>query len=411
MATVLLAWELGAGIGHLMNLRPIGRELVKRGHRVVAVVRDLLSVDEVFAGTGIAFMPAPIIPRRGPAPYEPTLGFAHILGNIGFANERALATLFAAWNTIFDQVRPDLVVADHSPTALLALRGCPIRRVNIGLGFFCPPDTFPLPIWTRPNDGGVTSSEMARVEQELTGKVNRILETHRRPKVQRLGQLFNEIDEVFLATYREFDHYGPQPKLRYWGHWPFAPGVEPVWPAGSGPKIYAYLKPFGRLEALLHELRQSGSPTIVLSGGIDPALQARYAGPTMRYEQRPLDLRRVAAECDLAVLNANHGTAAALLLAGKPCVLAPMYLEQLMFARKVEQLGAARLVLKDEVPLTGILEQTLGACRESAQAFAQRYAAFQPGSQIPELVDRLHQLVRRPAAQFVNLPLTPVGGI
>jgi UDP:flavonoid glycosyltransferase YjiC (YdhE family) len=407
MATILLTWELGSGIGHLMNLRPLGQELVKRGHRVVAAVRDLSRVDEIFAGTGISFMPAPIIPRQGPGLAEPTLGFAHILGQSGFADERKVAALFAAWNTIFDCVRPDLVVADHSPTALLASRGRPIRRVNIGVGFFCPPDAFPLPIWASSGSTTTASSEV-RYEQELTGQVNRLLEAHRRPKVQRLAQLFHEIDEVVLATYREFDHFGVRPNLRYWGHWPFTPGVEPVWPAGSGPKVYAYLKPFPRLEELLKELGQSGFPTLVLSGGIDQALQARYAGPTMRFERKPLDLRQVAAHCDLAVLNANHGTAAALLLAGKPCVLAPMYLEQLLFARKVEQLGAARLVLKDQGPVAGVLQDALATCRAGAEAFAKRYAGWTPGQQVPELVDRLHQLAKRPAAHVVTIPAVVV---
>jgi len=402
MATILLTWELGAGIGHLMRLRPIGQELVRRGHRVVAAVRDLSRVGEIFAGTGIACLPAPLIPRQGPNRFEPTLGYAHILGNTGFADEGKLAALFAAWNTIFDCVRPDLVVADHSPTALLALWGRPIRRVNIGHGFFCPPDTYPLPIWSRPVNAAVTSSQVEEVERELTGNVNRLLTAQRRPKVQRLSQLFNEIDEIFLATYRELDHFGPRPKMRYWGHWPFGPGVEPVWPAGKGPKIFVYLKPFQWLEEFLKELRQNGSPTIMLSGGNDKALQERYACPTIRFEERPLDLRRIVAECDLAVLNANHGTAAALLLAGKPCVLAPMYLEQLLFARRVEGLGAARVVLKDQAPPAGLLRETLASCRGGAEAFARRYAGWAPGRQLPELADRLHQLAQKPAAQYVT---------
>jgi hypothetical protein len=61
-------------------------------------------------------------------------------------------------------------------------------------------------------------------------------------------------------------------------------------------------------------------------------------------------------------------------------------------------LGAARLVLKDQVPVAGILQQTLGAYREGAQAFAKRYAGWSPGQQLPELVDRLHQLIQRPGS-------------
>jgi hypothetical protein len=53
MATVLLTWELGAGIGHLMNLRPIGEELVKRGHRVIAAVRFLSRAQEILGSAGI----------------------------------------------------------------------------------------------------------------------------------------------------------------------------------------------------------------------------------------------------------------------------------------------------------------------------------------------------------------------
>ena len=41
MPTVLLAWELGGGLGHFMNLRPLAEGLRRRGHRVVAALRDL----------------------------------------------------------------------------------------------------------------------------------------------------------------------------------------------------------------------------------------------------------------------------------------------------------------------------------------------------------------------------------
>jgi len=40
----------------------------------------------------------------------------------------------------------------------------------------------------------------------------------------------------------------------------------------------------------------------------------RFNAPNLRFEQRPLDLKRVASECDLAVLNGNHGTTIAMLL-------------------------------------------------------------------------------------------------
>ena len=51
MATILLAWEFGAGMGHLMTLRPIADGLVRRGHRVIAVLQDLSQAQESFSAS------------------------------------------------------------------------------------------------------------------------------------------------------------------------------------------------------------------------------------------------------------------------------------------------------------------------------------------------------------------------
>jgi UDP:flavonoid glycosyltransferase YjiC (YdhE family) len=396
MATVLLTWELGGGIGHLRNLRPIGEELIRRGHRVFAVVRDLAKVRSVLGEIGIPYVPAPIVVRHGPAPFDPPTSFAHVLANIGFANESSLATVFEAWNTLFDVVRPDLVVADHSPSALLALWGRAIKRINVGIGFFCPPPSYPLPAWSR--DGQISRKRMATDEEAVRCAVNTVLQAHHRPVLARLSQLFNEIDEVFLATYRELDHFGPRENTRYWGHWPFGPGIEPIWPAGRGPKIYAYFKPFAALEAVLSELVKLQAPTIMLAGDIDMGIQKKYACSTLRFEQQPLDLREAAAQCDVALLNANHGTATAMFLAGKPCLLIPLFLEQALFAQKVESLGAGRLAPPTHAAATiaGLREVlSSGQLRAGAQRFARSYSWLKPGEQVGEIVDHLENILRR----------------
>ena len=51
MGSVLLTWELGAGLGHLVNLLPLARGLAERGHRVTAMLRDLSQAEKVFTGT------------------------------------------------------------------------------------------------------------------------------------------------------------------------------------------------------------------------------------------------------------------------------------------------------------------------------------------------------------------------
>ena len=71
---------------------------------------------------------------------EPTCTFAQILHNCGFGDAAELATMAEAWRKLYDFVRPDLIIFDHAPTALLASAGYPVRRALIGTGFFSPPD-------------------------------------------------------------------------------------------------------------------------------------------------------------------------------------------------------------------------------------------------------------------------------
>ena len=59
MATILLAWELGGGLGHFMNLRPVAEGLARRGHRVVAVLRDLTSARRSYLIQGFRFSKRP----------------------------------------------------------------------------------------------------------------------------------------------------------------------------------------------------------------------------------------------------------------------------------------------------------------------------------------------------------------
>ncbi len=50
MSNVLLAWELGSGLGHLGPLRAIGIEFVRRGHQVAIATNNVPLCRQGFAG-------------------------------------------------------------------------------------------------------------------------------------------------------------------------------------------------------------------------------------------------------------------------------------------------------------------------------------------------------------------------
>jgi UDP:flavonoid glycosyltransferase YjiC (YdhE family) len=182
--------------------------------------------------------------------------------------------------------------------------------------------------------------------------------------------------------------------MRYRGPWPLPGGEAPVWPAGSGKRVYAYLSAFPGLPRILETLRATCCPTIV-SGRIDRPIQDRLAAANVRFETRWLDLRQVAAECDLAVLNGAHATTITFHLAGKPVLHAPIFFEQGINATNTMRLGAGMIAFPRGVDRTAeqlreLLENP--SYTDAARRFAARYAGFSADEEIADAVRRLDEL-------------------
>src|SRR5688572_19015632 len=205
MGCVLFAWELGAGLGHLNQILPLADGLAKAGHRVFVALRDLSGAQGVFARTGVCYLQAPIHHRPPRTGLRRTLNFAHLLFNVGFADDHTLLGLASAWRNLYRLVRPDLIVFDHSPAALLASRGGPARRIVIGSGFCCPPDHDPMPS-LRPW-AAVDGERLRADERPILDRVNRLLAFWKQPPLTRLGQLYSDVDDTFLTTFAELDHF------------------------------------------------------------------------------------------------------------------------------------------------------------------------------------------------------------
>ncbi len=394
MANVLLTWELGAGLGHLATLAPLVKGLHDRGHRVFAALRDLSRAEGMFPDSEVSFLQAPFRSRRDGRRIDPLRTFAHIMFCNGFAEVGELRAMVGAWRNLLEYVRPDLIVFDHSPTALLAARGCQAKRALIGTGFCSPPDVSPWPDlrpWL-PDD----SERLHQAEMRVLDNANRVLETFGQPLLQRLGQLYGDVDENFLMTFAELDAYPDRPSGQYLGVWPNAGGKAPVWPEGGGKRIFAYLKQFQALPRLLALLNEMVCPTIVYGDGINPKLRRRFQSATLQMETDRLDLDRAAAECDLAILNGTHGTTASMLLAGTPILQIPLFLEQGLNSRAMERLGAGLTAAPNRPEQIAVRLMRLMDSHqhvEAAKQFATGHADFSPQRQIDALVDRADELL------------------
>jgi hypothetical protein len=395
MARILLAWELGGGLGHLVPWVPVIRRLRQAGHQVSLAVRELTSVDALFGEMGVTYLQAPFKSTRCPEWINPPRSLPHILHNTGFSDPRELKAMGEAWRALYDSVRPDYILFDHSPTALLAARTIEVRRAVIGIPFCCPPDVSPMPdirAWM-PD----ASEQLRRDEERTLATINAMLAAWHQQPLERLSQLYHQVDAIFTTGFRELDPYQAQRvNFEYYGVWPNPGGIAPVWPDGSAKKVFAYLKPFKALGNLLEVLAQLRHATILYIEGLDPKLKARFESPALRFESRRLDVPAVAAGCDLAILNAGHGATAALLLAGKPLLLIPLHLEQALTAGAVVRFKAG--LSADPNQAEGLISKLMTVLQRddfavSAREFATRYAGFDPQAKIAQIVERIEALL------------------
>ncbi len=362
------------GMGHLSPHAPLLEALSARGHDITVVSRDVARAKRAFGKMGCSILQAPVDLERPRPLYPLTVTLAQVLHNSGWWSASGLLARAESWNSLLELIRPDLVLSDFAPTLLLALRGRGIPHASLSTGFFVPPQTASLPrYWSfqqRLPDG------VPHDETETLHLVNQVLEGLSGKPVKSLIELFHEGTLALLKTVPELDHFPKRESGHYLGP-PPSPrgGLSPSWPAGKGPRIFAYLKPSPGLPTALQQLKQSGFRTLVVGDGITPELQKQFASPSLCFVPERLDLWEVARSCDVAINNANHGTTVHLLLAGKPVLSLPIYLEQQLIAGAVNQIGAglavsAQTARATKDALARLIDES--SFRNAAMSFAAR---------------------------------------
>lgn len=387
MAKVLIAWELGANLGHLTRLRPVATALHSRGHTLSFALRDVMGSRAVLPpGLGRVFQ-APLAINAAP---RPAWTMADVLVACRHGDATGLAGLVAAWQSLIEASGCEVLIADHAPTALLAARVTGIPAVHIGHGFSVPPRLSPLPVfrdWSPP-----PATHAAEVDAQVLGSVNTVLREAGAAPLDRLCDLFYP-ERTLLCTWPELDHYGGlgRSTADYVGpDCEYAPGAEPAWPNGHGPHVLAYLRRSHPGHAdVLRALASAGLPTLCyLPGeGIEPV-----SAPSLRYSRQPIDLRRALPRCSLLVCHAGQATVAQALRLGIPVLMLPEHAEQHLIARQVERSGAGvNAALQAQpvayAPLIAAMVQPDGPHAGAARAIAKRYSSFDPAALTARIVE------------------------
>lgn len=390
MSRILLAWEMGSNLGHVSRLLPLGRRLRGRGHGVLAVVRDLEAAAKVLAPAGIPFIQAPRTTSAPPLSAQPA-SYADLLRYSGWADVQQLWALVQAWVNVLRLFSTEVLIVDHSPTALLAARCERVSTVAIGTGFELPPMREPLPCF--PGFPGATLANAVSAERLVLENANRVMQAARGRSLRALSDLF-QCERRWLTTFPELDHYEARPGERYVGPiGEVGEGEHLEWP-GGGPthRIFAYLRPdTANVEAILRALAASDATVVCYAPGIPTSQTAGLASDKFFLAQRPVDLAILRRGASLCVSYAPAATVTEALLAGVPQLMAPSHVEAQLTAHRVELLGAG-IILRDPVTEQSIattLSHLLNnpVCKTRAADFAARYRDFDPNRAAESIVE------------------------
>lgn len=380
MSRIVFAWEAGSGLGHILPHLSLIRALQSSGHEVVFIARDL--------GRSIGFLsPLGVKCFQAPLRFEPIHGmvqvpctYAHILHNMGFDCPHLLWGMTQGWRTLLKEIRPSLVILDHAPTALLACRTIGIKALLTGTGFVIPPIVSPFPnLRSRAHKD---LAELENDESRILHVVNRVLKHFKYKALETLCELFAGIPTC-LTSFPELDPYSAErEETRYYGVSTDGYGDAPQWPGHDGFKIFAYLKPSPLLPSLLGAISQQQFTSLVYIGQKNQHFAKMYTSPKLRFVPRPLNLANIGTQADAVVLNGTHNTTAQMLLAGKPIINHPLYLEQEITANSVKSLGAGEVYREKHAQSATSLLNDLVTCKNkkhNAFLFSRKHSNLYGG--------------------------------
>ena len=334
--TALLCWEAGSGYGHAVALLQIARRLEARGWTPVVALQSPRSLHDLDT-SNITTCVAPRWGDGGPLLERSTRSTASLgdaLAQIGLQSADWVKRQIGRWRALFEEHRPDVVVADYAPGAVLAARDH-IPCIACGVGFTVPPATmrsFP-PL----HDG----SPPIYVEADICAAVNSALAEHDTPPIAFLPEALTG-DAQCVCTLPLLDPYNYFRREPVFGPQLNAPIVRRDREANE---IFCYLREApgsDRLASLVDCLLALPNPVNAFIPGLPEAAKIRLSRGDVTVLDRPAPLAAQLKRCRLVVHFGGHGIAASALLAGVPQIIVNFDIEKSLIAKALEQRGVAR---------------------------------------------------------------------
>ena len=391
---IMMVWEFGE-TGKLYRLLNIARALKQNDHEIAFACSNLSMTERLLAPHGFKWFQSPILPViHTNNTIKNRCSLADILHAVGFNNPDMLICAIKAWINLFQLYKPDTLIFNYSPTALLAAKALDVNKVIVGTGYDMPPtDKYPTPQFKIFDN--IFDDQLKLSEDSVIQSINYCSKILEIPQINSLSEFF-KVDASIILSFKELDYYWSREDTEYWGTIPtLKNGVEPIWPDVKGKRIFAYLKPFQNLPNFLELLKKANQPTLIYIQNLPAGIKEKYNNSNIKFSPDPVDINQVAEKGDLFICHSGHETVATILLAGKPMLLLPRNVEQFITATNAEKFGCLKTNLNlapEELAdqLNRLIEDN--SLVNNAKEFAQKYAAYDPAISLRKIVEIIERL-------------------
>lgn len=352
MAKVLFVWEQGSDLGHLSQLRLAVVMALEQGHRVYLAARHLHRVPEIWQDLPVTCLQAPFKQTVAKLDQSAFPSFTHLLAHSCFSSVQELQMLLKAWCALYDLIEPELVLFEHSPTALIAAYSYTFGKIIVGNGFTIPPQptdsSTPFAPFLNMPDTPQVRDGLLHDDAEVLKLINLSLKSIGVTELPKLHDIYAQADARFLMTWTVLDHFGDRPGERYLGVELPAKRSRPLWPDGEGARVFGYLHAVPGIERLLHALVQRKDRAILLVRNLPDAVKAQFANASIRFTDELQDLGAIAHEAHWVINHGNHSTVATFLRYGVPQLIVPLHQEHLLMGLRLLKLECAVVAYQDQ---------------------------------------------------------------
>jgi hypothetical protein len=427
LSHVLLVWELGGNLGHLMRMQQVAQRLGALGVRCTWVVLDMAQAQPWLAARGLQAVQAPDpgaawraqAPQHAGAHGHDIRCHADWLWRAGFGQAGVAKRLVQEWQALWQQLQPDAALLDFAPSAAYALQTLGKAYVHMSVGF-CTPSSAQVADcfqpWDRAAQQQAQRSHEALLQrldelgQELAAELSAEMGAEMGAEIgqrapRHLLQMYPQARMAY-CTFGAMDHfsersYKPNYLGAIWGeahrtNAPPATAQTPsLWPHGSeGARVFAYLN-HGAEQVMpwLALLSQSKLEVLAIAPKLPAEQMEQLSHAHMRVQREPVDMQAAFTGCNACITHGGQGLTAASLWHGVPLLLLPRQAEQALLARRLTMGGLATSTVQP--PSAALLQAKLGELlhqgqiRSHVQAFAKAHAALTPAHAVDGILQQL----------------------